>query len=91
MQKLNRTFKIKVLNEAQKHYKNLDSNMTQRVNKAVEDLRDNPFFGPNIKKFSSKTGQYRYRVGSYRIVYDIDKEEHTCYIMGIHNHDDAYK
>ena len=91
MPKLNSTFKVKAVSEAEKHYNKLDDNMKRRVNKAIEDLRGNPFRGPNIKKFSSKTGQYRYRVGSYRIVYNIDKKKRICYIMGIHDHDNAYK
>ena len=89
---LNATFEIQLTNEAGIHYDRLDDNMKRRVNEAFDTLTENPFFGNNIKKLKGKhTGQYRYRVGSYRIIYSIDTERRRCTVSGIHPRGKAYR
>ena len=84
--KLDVTFDVQFTNEAQKHYDSLDAKMTRRVNNAINALRQNPFFGPNIVKLKGEyPGQYRYRVGSYRMIYSVDTERQMCTIIGIYS------
>lgn len=60
---LNGTFEVQLTDRAQTHYNSLDTNMTRRINAAIEQLTQNPFFGPNIVKLKGPyTRQYRYRV-----------------------------
>ena len=90
--RLDATFNIQFTNEAQKHYDALDDNMTDRVNQAIDQLAQGPFFGSQIKKLKGKhAGKYGYRVGSYRVVYDVDKERQRCIIMGISRRSRAYR
>ena len=85
------TFDVQFTNEARKHYNALDDNMTRRVNNAINALRQNPFFGPNIRKLKGKhTGKYRYEVGSYRMIYNVDTERQMCTIRGIYSREGAY-
>lgn len=89
---LDATFEVQLTNEAEKHYKGLDKKMTRRVNKAIDMLVKNPFFGKNIVKLKGQyAGLYRYRVGSYRIVYSIDKTNNLCVIKGIYRRGKAYR
>ncbi|MDE0184916.1 MAG: type II toxin-antitoxin system RelE/ParE family toxin [Candidatus Poribacteria bacterium] len=72
---LDATFDVRLTDEAVTHYNVLDANMTRRVNEAIERIAQNPFFGRNIVKLKGEyAGQYRYRVGSYRIVYSLDTQ-----------------
>ena len=88
---LNATFEIQFTSEADTHYNRLDENMTRRVDTAIDTLMQNPFFGPNITKLRGRyAGQYRYRVGSYRIFYSVDTRRRKCIVSGIHPRGRAY-
>lgn len=55
-------------------------------------LRENPFFGSNIKKLKGEfEGLYRYRVGRYRIFYKIEDDKILVIILDIDDRKDAYK
>ncbi|MBT3274417.1 MAG: type II toxin-antitoxin system RelE/ParE family toxin [Spirochaetales bacterium] len=55
-------------------------------------LRENPFFGPNIKRLKgSYSDFYRFRVGQYRIFYKIIRETITVYIVNIEHRKDVYR
>jgi mRNA interferase RelE/StbE len=54
-------------------------------------LRENPFFGSNIKKLKGEfEGIYRYRVGKYRIFYKIEDDTILVIILDIDYRKDAY-
>lgn len=89
---LNATFEIQLTNEADTDYNGLNANMKRRVNRAFDTLMQNPFFGTNISKLQGQyAGQYRYRVGSYRVIYSIDTERCHCIVRGIRPRDRAYR
>ena len=89
---LDGTFDVQLTDEAATHYNALDANMTRRVNEAIDLLARNPFFGRNIVKLKGGyAGQYRYRVGSYRIVYSVDAQRQVCTIKGIYRRSRAYR
>ena len=89
---LNAAFEIQFTDEADTHYNRLDARMTRRVDAAIDMLMQNPFLGPNIKKLKGRyAGQYRYRVGGYRIIYSIDTQRYQCIVRGIHPRGRAYR
>jgi mRNA interferase RelE/StbE len=64
--------------------------------KIVDDvfplLRNNPFFGPNIKKLKGEYRDiYRFRIGGYRLFYKIDEKALLVFVIDIENRQDAYK
>lgn len=78
--------------KASKYYQSLDTKATRRINKAIEKMIKNPFEGSHIKKLRGRLkGKYRYKVGSLRIVYSINKEEKVIYIEAIGPRGDVYK
>jgi mRNA interferase RelE/StbE len=55
-------------------------------------LRENPYFGPNIKKLKGEYKEvYRYRIGDYRLFYKVSEEAVIIFIIDIENRKDAYK
>ena len=55
-------------------------------------LRNNPFFGGNIKKLKGEYKDiYRFRLGDYRLFYKIDEQENLVFIIDIENRQDVYK
>ena len=54
-------------------------------------LKINPFFGKNIKKLKSEFKDvYRYRIGEYRLFYQVDEKQIFIFIMDIVKRKDAY-
>ena len=55
-------------------------------------LRENPYFGPNIKKLKGEFKEiYRYRIGDYRLFYKISEETVIVFALDIENRKDAYQ
>ena len=64
-------------------------------NKIVNDVypifRNNPFFGVNIKRLKGKYKDvYRFRIGDYRLFYQVDDLKKIVFIINIENRQDAY-
>ena len=60
-------------------------------NYVYPQLRENPFFGPNIKKLKGKlSNYYRYRIGSHRLFYTIDSNNTIVFIAAIKDRKDSY-
>ena len=54
-------------------------------------LRINPFFGKNIKKLKGEFKDvYRYRIGEYRLFYQVDEKQILIFIMDIMKRKNAY-
>ena len=54
-------------------------------------LRINPFFGKNIKKLKGEFKDvYRYRIGEYRLFYQVAEKQIWIFIMDIVKRKDAY-
>lgn len=54
-------------------------------------LRENPFFGPNIKKLKGSLKElYRFRIGDFRLFYKISDETVIVFILDIEDRKDAY-
>jgi len=55
-------------------------------------LRNNPFFGTNIKKLKGEFKEiYRFRIGDYRLFYKIEDNDRIIFLINIENRKDAYK
>jgi len=54
-------------------------------------LQKNPFYGPNIKKLKGEyEAFYRYRIGNYRLFYQVNKNRVTVFIITLLNRKDSY-
>ena len=85
-------FEIELAKEAEEQYNAFDDSVARRINIALDHLTENPFFGPNIVKLEGNLkGQYRYRVGSYRIVYTVNEKDRTILVNGIPQRGRAYR
>ena len=89
-------FRIFETNEFQKKISKLDVQNQATISKKLRtyvypQLRQEPFFGKNIKKLKGYSpSTWRYRVGQFRLFYGISYEENTVYMLTIDNRKDAY-
>jgi len=72
--------KVVVEKKATKYLESLDAVMKHRINKALKHLAYDPPSG-DIVKLQGKDG-YRYRVGDYRIMFDIVETEIIVHEIG---------
>ena len=55
-------------------------------------LRQQPYFGNNIRKLRGYTPDtWRYRIGRYRVFYTVDREERIVSVLMVEARKDAYK
>lgn len=86
-------FKVILLPQALKFYNDCPMELAKRLNKCFEDLEKNPFYGHNIKllKTTGKDKLYRYRIGGYRAIYEIDKQAKKVGMLLISPRPSAYR
>ena len=54
-------------------------------------LKNNPFFGANIKKLKGDFANcYRYRIGKYRLFYTVDKNKIIIFVIDVRHRKESY-
>lgn len=83
------TYRLLFTNHALKDINNLQSNIKIRIEKALDFIASNPYQGKLLK------GDYKdcwsYRVGDYRIIYEIRKTEIVVIILKVTHRREAYR
>lgn len=65
---------------------------TKIKNFVYPQLRENPYYGVNIKKLKGKfEGYYRYIVGNYRLFYLIEDEKLIIAVINFRHRQKAYE
>jgi len=55
-------------------------------------LRAEPFFGSDIRKLRGYSPEtWRYRIGRFRVFYEIDEDERIVFILSVDLRRDAYR
>jgi mRNA interferase RelE/StbE len=85
-------YEVLVSHEADKYYKKQDRDTKRRINRCIDNLSRDPFFGPHIKKLHGELeGKRRYEVGGIRIVYEVNTKSKIVEIKAIRSRGDVYK
>jgi mRNA interferase RelE/StbE len=59
---------------------------------AYPQLREMPFFGPNVRKLRGYSPEtWRYRVGNYRVFFHVDDTEKIVFVLSVDKRKDAYR
>jgi mRNA interferase RelE/StbE len=75
----------------QKDLDRLDKPVLERLWKAVQMLKRNPR-PPSARKLRHPAiGEYRLRVGDWRVIYDVDEEAKTVVILRVMHRREAYR
>ena len=81
-------YQLLIEKQVQKQLEKIPSPNYQRVKKAIKDLAKNPR-PEGYKKLKGRPG-YRIRQGNYRIVYEINDQILTVYILAAGHRKDIY-
>jgi mRNA interferase RelE/StbE len=59
---------------------------TKLVNYIYPQIKQNPYFGKNIKKLVNyKPDTWRYKIGNYRFFYEIDEKNKIVFMISVDN------
>ncbi|MEW6327272.1 MAG: type II toxin-antitoxin system RelE/ParE family toxin [Thermodesulfobacteriota bacterium] len=87
------SWKIEVKPTAEKHYLKLDKKTRNRIKKALKELEreENPLLHHNVRTLTGQLqGDYRLRVGDWRLLFTPEKEKKIVYVYAILPRGDAY-
>jgi mRNA interferase RelE/StbE len=74
----------------EKDLRSLPRPMVARVFERIEALRDDPFPRRSLKLAGAEE-LYRVRVGDYRVIYAVDKENQQIVVHYVRHRRDAYR
>ena len=85
-------YKVELSREARAFYDRCDRPVARKLARCFLALERNPREGNNIKPLKGKfAGSLRYRVGDLRVVYMINDQGMTVYIITIAKRSDVYE
>ena len=85
-------FNVELSREAQRFYERCDVAVCKKLSRCFESLERNPREGNNVKALKGRfAGSYRYRLGDLRVVYTINDQEVTVYVITIAKRSDVYE
>jgi mRNA interferase RelE/StbE len=91
------SFRIFETDEFQKKSKKINKKdqdfiLKKLTNHIYPQLKEQPYYGPNIKKLVNiKPETWRFRIGTYRIFYIIDDVKKVVYILSIEKRKNIYQ
>ena len=84
-------YRVELSREAQRFYEQCDKPIAKKLARCFESLESDPRAGNNIKPLKGKfTGSYRYRVGDLRVIYTINYQTVTVFVVTIAKRSDVY-
>ena len=82
------THKIVFTNKAVKDLKSIPNSEQRRIGTKLKEFGSDPIHHARKLK-NSEIGEYRFRVGNYRIIFDLDGD--TIVILRVGHRSDIYK
>jgi len=84
-------YKVVLLPKAETTYSHANAVLARKLARSFKLLEANPLRHPNIKPLVGPLkGLFRFRVGDYRIVYQIDADSEVVYVVRIAHRKGAY-
>ncbi|WP_068674122.1 type II toxin-antitoxin system RelE/ParE family toxin [Oceanobacillus sp. Castelsardo] len=87
---MNSDYKLIYHKSAVKFIAKLDKTSQERIATGLKGFLSIPPEG-DIKRLKGHEGLYRLRIGSFRVIFNIDHQEHMVFIQAVGNRGDIYK
>ena len=85
-------YKLVLTKKVKAFYANSDRILAKKLAKCFTTLEQNPYSHPNIKALKGKLkGYYRYRVGDYRVIYEINNQTIQVIVVKIAHRKNIYE
>jgi mRNA interferase RelE/StbE len=83
------TYSLRIKESASNEIRALPKGDRARVVAAIDSLRDEPHQGAQLK--GSSTGLRRIRVGSYRVIFEVQKDVLVVLVLRVGHRKDVYR
>ncbi len=83
------SYRLLIKRRAQKELSQLSDEVYERARDAILRLGQDPR-PRNARKLAGRTG-WRYRVGNYRVIYEIDDQKRTITVLHVGHRRDVYR
>lgn len=83
-------YEVEFVTSAAKEFRSLEDESKRRIAVAIDALRENPR-PRGVRKLRGHERLYRIRVGSYRVVYEIDDQAGLIQVTRIRHRREAYR
>lgn len=85
-------YEVLLTREAQDFYEQADPALVRKLNRCFRHVRENPYGHPNIKRLKGPlAGHFRYRVGDWRVIYQVGEQEHEVTVLLIAHRSKVYR
>jgi mRNA interferase RelE/StbE len=84
------SYEVKITKTAQKIYEKLPVKLQTGVDRCLASLEIAPKNNPNVKKLKGYPHDYRYQVGGWRVLYEVDEPEKVVTVYDIRPRGDIY-
>ncbi len=89
------SYQILVSTTFKKELESLENEVQERIKSSLENLESDPYrprSGADIKKLSGTTPtKYRLRVGDYRVIYTVEKQDKTVKVIEVFTRGRGYR
>ena len=83
-------FKIEIDRHVLKILEKLEENYKRKIIEVIDKLEDFPKVRLDIKKLKGQENKFRFRVGDYRIIFELDKENRRIIIRDLGRRESIY-
>lgn len=85
-------YEVQLSRTAQRFYEKADEPLVRRLNRCFDQLQRDPYNHPNIKRLTGKlAGYFRYRVGDWRVVYEVREGNSIVIVVLIAHRREVYQ
>jgi mRNA interferase RelE/StbE len=88
----NINYTVVISDDAQAFFESASGGLQKRLDRCFDLLKVEPRYHPNIKLLKGElSGYYRYRVGDYRVIYEIDEHSKVVTVVLIGHRSRVYE
>jgi mRNA interferase RelE/StbE len=85
-------YRVILLLSARRFFENAEPPVAKKLARCFQALEQTPRVHPNIKTLSGPlSGQFRFRAGAYRVVYQIDDAARQVQVLRIAHRSEIYR
>lgn len=85
-------YEVQLSRTAQRFYEKADEPLVRRLNRCFDQLQRDPYNHPNIKRLTGNlAGYFRYRVGDWRVVYEVREGNSIVIVVLIAHRREVYQ
>ncbi len=85
-------YEVRLSATAQQFYRKADKPLAKKLARCFEQLEQEPRHHTNVKPLKGNlAGQYRYRVGDYRVIYRICEQQVHVLVLKIAHRKESYE